>query len=437
MPRWVNTLGKSTLAVAICDRCRMKRARADLVRDPNIPGLIVCADCADKFDPYRLPAHGPEQIIVDGVRLDERLTIPTFTPSAGASRLVLDGANILLPDGTPFFPFGTNQRWELAQQRDAAYIRSTIGATWVRIEFPWWQQGSAGEGRDDNSPGNIAPAYLAKLIQLVGWYTEQGLWVDIALHSKCGRSGTPSDSDDGLYCALPDDPSAWPNGRNFWTDPTERAKVLETLAFIAATFKDTPGIGAYEPLNEPDPPGYTSADVAAFYVEAMDAMLAQDPRAIFIIGGTGGYSPAKIDGVYIPGRSNVIYTFDWFDQPGTDPNNPKPISERETSLKSRLQRPLAFRDGANVPILPQQFGSHYGVDTAREILQYQLTQLAKNKVPGFQWELRAPTVGPVAGASTYGWVWNRGDGIDTIRATDEALMISAASYFESLKGTRL
>ena len=58
MPRFLDTRGYSDIAIAICDRCRMKRPHAELQSDPNFPGLQVCAqNCKDQFDPYRLVAR--------------------------------------------------------------------------------------------------------------------------------------------------------------------------------------------------------------------------------------------------------------------------------------------------------------------------------------------------------------------------------------------
>ena len=63
MPTFLNTRGLESLAIAICDRCRMKRAFVNLSADPNFPGLRVCNQgCKDQFDPYRLPARKTERI---------------------------------------------------------------------------------------------------------------------------------------------------------------------------------------------------------------------------------------------------------------------------------------------------------------------------------------------------------------------------------------
>ena len=71
MPRTLDTLGNSIISIAICDRCRMKRAYVDLSQDPNFPGLRVCNQgCKDQFDPYRLPARQPEKISIRFPRPD-------------------------------------------------------------------------------------------------------------------------------------------------------------------------------------------------------------------------------------------------------------------------------------------------------------------------------------------------------------------------------
>ena len=63
MSIFLDTTSYSSLAIAICDRCRMKRAYSVLMNDPNFAGLRVCNEgCADQKDPYRLPARKTERI---------------------------------------------------------------------------------------------------------------------------------------------------------------------------------------------------------------------------------------------------------------------------------------------------------------------------------------------------------------------------------------
>jgi hypothetical protein len=75
MPRTLDTLGNTVLSIAVCDRCKMKRAYVDMGPDPNFPGLRVCNQgCRDQFDPYRLPARQPEKISLRFPRPDAPLT---------------------------------------------------------------------------------------------------------------------------------------------------------------------------------------------------------------------------------------------------------------------------------------------------------------------------------------------------------------------------
>lgn len=78
MPRFLDTRGLSSVAIAVCDRCKMKRPYVDLGPDPNFPGLRVCSHgCADQKDPYRLPARKTERINLRFPRPDVNLTEET------------------------------------------------------------------------------------------------------------------------------------------------------------------------------------------------------------------------------------------------------------------------------------------------------------------------------------------------------------------------
>ena len=62
MPVFLDTRGRSTIAIAICGRCSRKFPYDELMPDPNYPGLRVCKDDLDDYDPYRLPARQTEDI---------------------------------------------------------------------------------------------------------------------------------------------------------------------------------------------------------------------------------------------------------------------------------------------------------------------------------------------------------------------------------------
>lgn len=74
MPKFLDTEGLTSIAIAVCDRCKMKRTFVSLMSDPNFPGLRVCDQgCKDQFDPYRLPARKTERINLRFPRPDVNL----------------------------------------------------------------------------------------------------------------------------------------------------------------------------------------------------------------------------------------------------------------------------------------------------------------------------------------------------------------------------
>jgi hypothetical protein len=70
MPIYIDTRGNSVLSVGICDRCNRKMAYVDLMPDPNFPGMRVCKEDLDQYDPWRLPAIQPENITLRHPRPD-------------------------------------------------------------------------------------------------------------------------------------------------------------------------------------------------------------------------------------------------------------------------------------------------------------------------------------------------------------------------------
>lgn len=80
MPYFVNTYGHATLAVGICGRCSLKFPLDDLAPDPNSPGLLVCVDDLDDYDPYRLPPRELEDITLLMPRPDVDLVTVTVLP---------------------------------------------------------------------------------------------------------------------------------------------------------------------------------------------------------------------------------------------------------------------------------------------------------------------------------------------------------------------
>lgn len=102
MSVYLDTRGNSVLSVAICDRCNRKFAYVDLMPDPNFPGMRVCKDDLDQFDPWRLPAIQPENITLRHPRPDVSIAVqPNLLNTQGAPNQVEQYDNLFI-EGTPY-----------------------------------------------------------------------------------------------------------------------------------------------------------------------------------------------------------------------------------------------------------------------------------------------------------------------------------------------
>ena len=52
-------------------------AYVDLMPDPNFPGMRVCKEDLDNFDPWRLPARQTENIALRFPRPDQSVALPS------------------------------------------------------------------------------------------------------------------------------------------------------------------------------------------------------------------------------------------------------------------------------------------------------------------------------------------------------------------------
>lgn len=62
MSLYLDPTGNSTFGIGICARCSRKMSLDDLFDDPNTPGLKVCREDMDEYDPYRLAPRAEDPI---------------------------------------------------------------------------------------------------------------------------------------------------------------------------------------------------------------------------------------------------------------------------------------------------------------------------------------------------------------------------------------
>ena len=101
MPVYIDTCGNSVLSVGLCDRCSRKFAYVDLMPDPNFPGMRVCMEDLDNFDPWRLPARQTENIALRFPRPD----ISVATGPIGGNQIMTENGftnqNSIFIQGVP------------------------------------------------------------------------------------------------------------------------------------------------------------------------------------------------------------------------------------------------------------------------------------------------------------------------------------------------
>ena len=99
MSRFLDVTGGTTYGIGICARCSRKFKLAELRPDPNYPGLMVCRDDLDNYDPYRLAPRAPDQIVLPFVRPDT----PVNTQPSGV--IVQDGTQFIVSEDGERFLF--------------------------------------------------------------------------------------------------------------------------------------------------------------------------------------------------------------------------------------------------------------------------------------------------------------------------------------------
>jgi len=116
MSVYIDTTGNSVLSVAVCDRCNRKMAYVDLFPDPNFPGMRVCKEDLDNFDPWRLPARQTENIALRFPRPDVSVALaPNLIDQQGAPNTYVQYDSLYI-EGAPYGQAGAPGNLDLASQ---------------------------------------------------------------------------------------------------------------------------------------------------------------------------------------------------------------------------------------------------------------------------------------------------------------------------------
>lgn len=313
------------------------------------------------------------------------ITLAAPWPSwAAPPRLAVRGQDIVGPDGQPILLRGWNWgHWAQIELQDAAE-NAAQGANAVRIPLRYWGNypGKGVDSREDNATATagLAPANIAKLDQIVRAASAAKLWIVLFLDSDCGQNGVMQ-PEQQRFC----DPGGQygANGHNFWTDAAMRQKFIAAWRFVASRYKDTPYLGLFEPLPEPNPHGSPGGQIKAFYAEVMAAIREVAPGVPLLIGGRS-YHAQAIEEVFDPGWKDVVYTGNLFLHAKAGSADDASLAE----FRDRLKRLVDLRAKHNVPVFVQQVGVRSNEDPQRRALREMMQALVSSRVGFTYWDYR-------------------------------------------------
>ena len=84
-------IASGDLALAVCDRCRTKMPYVKLRPDGNSPALMVCRECCDEKDPYRLAPRQTEEVSMQHARPDTPIPISSDYLLSDPGQYIING----------------------------------------------------------------------------------------------------------------------------------------------------------------------------------------------------------------------------------------------------------------------------------------------------------------------------------------------------------
>ena len=234
-------------------------------------------------------------------------------------RLIVDQANILLPDGSPMRLRGFNFLYMLDSpyalpraDSDGLLKRLLPQANVVRLVMLHWDDnptehaGRTGNKNDCSErgssldpTGSIAIRCLSQFDSVLKWTASQGLWAIITARASiaAGEHVTGGKLGDTLFI-----------------NPALRQRFINMWRVVASRYRTFDLIAAYEILSEPRVHSNEVAPslVRDFYAAAVTAVQEVDPRTPIIVGPAPFYSRHELPDVFLPSKQRIIYAFNFF-----------------------------------------------------------------------------------------------------------------------------
>lgn len=310
------------------------------------------------------------------------LLIGTCSSYGQIARLHVEGRNIYDQNDSLVMLRGFNWGWwGEALPEDAGIIKNEVGGNAVRLALRWYYWGGTDKNnpmnaRDSLSPGNIKPEFLTLLDSYIEWLTREEIWTILFINSDQG---------------------AGKNEKHFFNTPYLKEEFLETWKFLANRYKETPYIGAFELMAEPQYQRHkrdvSPQKLVGWYKEIADSINTITESSIpFVIGPQNYYLPDSLLDVYHLEAYQVIYAANMFKpsdycRGDADLTYPSAYVNKE-SIETYYDVPLQFREKFNVPVWVDQWGasriSNGYVEYTKDVLDF----LERNELHWTYWNWR-------------------------------------------------
>jgi len=289
-------------------------------------------------------------------------------------RLHFEGSRMMKPNGKEIVLrgpcFGS---WGEDTPDDAAPVKA-MAANSVRVNLKWWRPGDA-DSRDDRGFAFLLRKNIEHWLSMIDAVIAQGMWVIPCVDSDCGQNGL-QDAETVAYC---DPYGMWPQGHNFFLDPSMRRTYAGIVwPTLATALRMRERIAMLE--LQPEPAGGRGPEYAPLvqqlYREIIAGIREVDQDTPFLIGARNSYDIMLCDEAYLPERTDVAYTGNLLAQ---WVKNPEKFDKGLAAL-------VAMRDARNVPIYCQQLGRRSSDDRDCSLLRRAVQKAREARMGYAYWE---------------------------------------------------
>ena len=235
---------------------------------------------------------------------------PPLIAGLGApERLRLRGHQLFWPSGAPAVLTGFNMQFQhggrFGEPRvwDELLFRTLPRTNVVRMVAVHWGDSNSpfdcrSQGPAAAANGYLKPGCLEFIDKLVQWVTNRGAWLILAAR-----------------CAEIADEEHTGRGDGAFADPTLQTQFTTMWRTLAARYRSTPRIAAYELRVGAAGGGGRAAEVNALYAKTCMAVRAADPSTPCMVGATRFYNRNRLQA--LPDASGVlkdavIYAFNFY-----------------------------------------------------------------------------------------------------------------------------